>query len=96
METVYIFLVTFIFVTMSIIDRIIEDIEKQVACYSDWHVEISTSAKKDKTIKEIYSWNAKSYTAAKAIKDYLIAREMTDGTLSEPQGSFIRIVKRKP
>jgi hypothetical protein len=82
---------------MPTIDRILCDIEKRVKCDSDWHVEIVTNAGKNKThSKKTYSWNAESHIAAKAIKEYLVARGMTDGALAEPQGSFVRILKQKP
>ena len=83
-----------IFITMSIIDTIIGDIHKKVAYYSDWHVEISVNAN-NKIATDIYSWNAESPIAAKAIKEYLVSMGMTDGALAEPQGSFISIAKKK-
>ncbi|OGV70907.1 MAG: hypothetical protein A2283_22040 [Lentisphaerae bacterium RIFOXYA12_FULL_48_11] len=78
---------------MSIIDKIICDIEKRVDYSDNWHVEIVNTAKKEKG-KQVYSWNTESHLAAKAIKDYLVARGMSDGVLAEPYGSFIRIVKQ--
>lgn len=81
---------------MSIIDRILSDIDKRVEYDSDWQVEIAIDDRQNNLpSNETYSWNAECYIAAKAIKDYLVSRGMTDGTLAGPQGSFICIVKRK-
>ncbi len=82
------------FTTMSIIDRIINDIEKQVACYSDWHVKITTQTGENKVYaKESHSWDVETPEGAKAIKEYLVAMGMNDGTLAEPHGSFVYIEK---
>jgi hypothetical protein len=79
---------------MSIIDRILDDIEKRTEYSSGWYVEITASPKKEEAGIKSYSWNAESHMAAKVIKDYLVAKGMTDGALIEPQGSFIYIAKR--
>lgn len=85
----------FSILVMSIIDKILGDIDRQIKCESDWHVEIVVSGLKDKnTVNEVYLWNAESHEAAKAIKDYLVAMGMTDGVLAEPQGCYIRVVRR--
>ncbi|MDD4870766.1 MAG: hypothetical protein PHR77_09420 [Kiritimatiellae bacterium] len=80
---------------MSIIDRILDELEKRAEYCGDWQVEITASAKEDETSAiTSFSWDAESYMAARVIKDYLIAKGMTDGKLIEPQGSFVRISKR--
>jgi len=81
---------------MSIIDSILADIDAKIEGRSNWHVEIIAKSAADIVPKEgSYLWDAGSYTAAKAIKEYLVTTGMTDGTLDKIEGSFIYVVKRK-
>jgi len=81
---------------MSIIDRVLADIETKIKCRKEWHVEILSKAKTDTAQeKDSYLWDAESPVAAQAIKDYLVATGMNNGTLSDPEGSWIYAVKMK-